>query len=104
MLDVVASADAPTRREQVVSRVTSGLKVSDAVAIAAVDGLTASGIVSAGDDTFLTEQGAVLQRTIRGEIEAITARLYGDLPADDLATAGRVLTTITERANAMLAG
>ena len=103
VLNVVSSGDAPTPREQVVSRVTSGLKVSDAVAIAAVDGLAASGIVSAGDDIALTDQGAVVQRAIRGEIEAITARLYGDLPAEDLATAGRVLTTVTERANAMLA-
>jgi hypothetical protein len=104
VLNVVASADAPVAREQVVSRVASGLKVSDAVAAAAVDALAASGIVSAGDEIALTERGAAVQRAIRVEIDAITARLYGDLPADDLATAGRVLTTVTERANAMLAG
>jgi hypothetical protein len=103
-LNLVASSDAPVQRDHIVNRVTSGLKVSDAVAIAAVDALAASGIVSAGDEIALTERGAVVQRAIRGEIDAITTRLYGDLPAEDLATAGRVLTTVTERANAMLAG
>ena len=37
-------------------------------------------------------------------IDGIAARLYADLPAEDLATAGRVLTTVTARANAMLSG
>jgi hypothetical protein len=34
---------------------------------------------------------------------AVVARMRGDLPAEDLATAGRVLAIITERANAELA-
>ena len=36
-------------------------------------------------------------------IAGITQRLWGDLPAEDLATAGRVLAIITDRANAELA-
>ena len=52
----------------------------------------------------VTDHGADRQLLIRGEIDTITARLYGDLPAEDLATAGRVRVTVTERANAMLAG
>jgi len=31
-------------------------------------------------------------------------RLWGDLPAEDLATAGRVLSIVTARANAELGG
>jgi hypothetical protein len=104
VLNLAASADPPMAREQIVSRATSGLKVSDDVAIAALDGLVASGLVSVGDEVAITDAGADRQRLIRGEIDTITARLYGDLPAEDLATAGRVLTTVTERANAMLAG
>jgi hypothetical protein len=52
---------------------------------------------------------AVLERvlartgTIRASVSEITARLYADLPADDLAAAGRVLAVVTERANAELA-
>jgi hypothetical protein len=104
VLNLAASADPPMAREQIVSRATSGLKVSDDVAIAALDGLVASGLVSVGDEVAITDAGADRQRLIRGEIDMITARLYGDLPSEDLATAGRVLTTVTERANAMLAG
>ena len=38
---------------------------------------------------------------IRGALEEITARLF-DFPAEDLATAGRVLAILTARANAEL--
>jgi hypothetical protein len=44
-----------------------------------------------------------LSRRISAAIAQITQRLWGDLPAEDLATAGRVLAIITERANAKLA-
>jgi hypothetical protein len=40
---------------------------------------------------------------VRGSVTETTERLWGDLPADDLATAGRVLNTILGRANAELA-
>ena len=43
------------------------------------------------------------ERLVAG-IAAITARLYGDLPAADLETTRRVLTIVTERANAALTG
>jgi hypothetical protein len=36
-------------------------------------------------------------------VTGITQRLWSGLPAEDLATAGRVLSIITERANAELA-
>jgi hypothetical protein len=36
--------------------------------------------------------------------DQLSERLYGDLPTDDLDTAARVLTTITARAHAELAG
>jgi hypothetical protein len=37
-------------------------------------------------------------------VTEITQRLWGDLPAEDLAIAGRVLGTVLVRANAELAG
>jgi hypothetical protein len=43
------------------------------------------------------------QRQDQESCGQITRRLWGDLPAGDLATAGRVLAIITERANAQLA-
>ena len=59
-----------------------------------------------GDDAEpvrFTAAGAQVFGQIRGATTEITKRLWGDLPAEDLATAGRVLSIITERANAELA-
>ena len=51
----------------------------------------------------LTAAGAARFGQIQDAIGQVTARLYGDLPEADLATAHRVLATVTERANAELA-
>ena len=51
----------------------------------------------------LTDAGQQLFGRIRGAVTEITGRLWGDLPAEDLATAGRVLSIVTERASAELA-
>jgi hypothetical protein len=44
-----------------------------------------------------------LHGQIRAAVTQITQRLWGDVPAEDLATAGRVLGTVLARANAELA-
>jgi len=94
-------------RDQLVSRMTGALKIDDSSALAAVAELTASQLLEAlpgqGSRVGLTGAGQARYRRIRAALDEITARLYGDLPADDLATAGRVLTVITDRANAELA-
>jgi hypothetical protein len=57
----------------------------------------------AGSPLALTGTGQATYRRIRGALDAITARLF-DFPAEDLATAGRVLAIVTSRANALLPG
>jgi len=47
--------------------------------------------------------GRATYHRIRGALEQITARLF-DFPAEDLATAGRVLGIVTACASAVLAG
>jgi len=47
--------------------------------------------------------GRATYHRIRGALEQITARWF-DFPAEDLATAGRVLSIATARASAPLAG
>ena len=72
--------------------------------------LAATGLVTltgpeddaAGPVAALTEAGAARVAAIRAGIREVAGRLYGDIPADDLATARRVLATVTERANAEL--
>ena len=51
----------------------------------------------------LTEAGKQLHTQIRAAVGQITQRLWGDLPVEDLDTAGRVLSTVLARANAELA-
>jgi DNA-binding MarR family transcriptional regulator len=56
-----------------------------------------------GSPVKLTDAGQQLFGQIRAATTEITERLWGDLPAEDLAAAGRVLSTVLARANAGLA-
>jgi hypothetical protein len=51
----------------------------------------------------VTESGATLYQQLRDRIAPVTQELYGGLEVDDLIVARRVLATILERANAVLA-
>jgi hypothetical protein len=93
----------PADRTELVARIVDARKftrgdVETAIAeLAAADGLTVeSGKVE------LTAAGLDLHRRIRARIHEVTSGLF-DFPAEDLATAGRVLTAVTARANAFLA-
>jgi DNA-binding MarR family transcriptional regulator len=89
--------------DQLVARMVDGLKIDRAAVLATVAELSDAGLLTAdGTRVTLTEAGQTRYHGIRGAVDDVTARLYGDLPEDDLATAGRVLTLITARANAEL--
>jgi hypothetical protein len=107
-LNLTAASGGTIDRDQLVGRMTGALKIDDAAALAAIAELTASRLLKAlpgeGSRVGLTDAGQARYRQLRTAIDELTARLYGDLPADDLATAGRVLSVITARANAELAG
>jgi hypothetical protein len=92
-------------RDQLISRLTGGLRVSDAEAQARIAELAAAHLLVAPDgegSVTVTDAGRQLHGQIGSAVTRITHRLWGDLPADDLATAARVLTTVLERANAEL--
>jgi hypothetical protein len=101
----VMSGDAIDRHE-LVNRVAGALKVGEGKSEVLVQELAASGLLHAeGDGTVeLSDAGRELHEGIRGATSKATERLWGDLPADDLAVAGRVLSTVLHRANAELAG
>jgi hypothetical protein len=94
----------PTR---FISRVADALKIGDADARARIDELAAAQLLVvpdvAGSPVGVTDAGSQLHGRIRSAVVEITDRMWGDLPAADLAAAGRVLTTVLERANAELA-
>jgi hypothetical protein len=95
-------------RDQLVGTVAGVLKVSEAEAQARVAELADAQLLQAPDceesPVKVTAAGEQLHGQIRAAVTQITQRLWGDLPAEDLATAGRVLSTILARANAELAG
>jgi DNA-binding MarR family transcriptional regulator len=94
-------------RAQLTERMVHGLKIDEATVRSTVDDLVSAGLLDVmpgpHPQVCLTAAGRTRYVEIRTAIEALTARLYGDLPAEDLATAGRVLTIVTGRANAELA-
>jgi hypothetical protein len=94
-------------RDELVGRVAGVLKVGDAEAQARIAELAAAQLLQVPDDegspVQVTEAGQHLHGRIRTAVTQITQRLWGDLPAEDLATAGRVLSTVLTRADAELA-
>jgi hypothetical protein len=94
-------------RDQLISRIADTLKVSEAEAQARITELAAVQLLHVPDDEGSpvkpTEAGQQLHGRIRAAATQITQRLWGDLPTEDLATAGRVLSTVLARANVELA-
>jgi DNA-binding MarR family transcriptional regulator len=107
-LSVTAASGGDLHLDQLIGRLAGALKIDDAAARAAIAELTAEGLLEdlpdQGSRTGLTDTGQARYRQVRGDLDQTTARVFGDLPADDLATTGRVLTVITDQANAELAG
>ena len=105
-LSLLATSEQPLDRRGLVARVAGALKRSEADAGAHVSELAAAGLIdSAGEPdspVALTDEGLELYARVRGEVVEITRRLWGDLPSEDLATAGRVLSTVLERAESEL--
>jgi DNA-binding MarR family transcriptional regulator len=101
-----AAADGAIDRGDLIGRMTGALKIDDSAAARALAGLTVSELLQdlAGDGSRvgLTEAGRARHRQIRAAVDQVVARLYGNIPAEDLATTSRVLTLITARANAAL--
>jgi hypothetical protein len=95
-------------RDQLIGRVAGALKVGEAEARARVTELAAAQLLEApdGDGSLVkvTDPGQLVHGQIRTVVTQITQRLWGDLPDEDLATAGRVLSIVLARANAELAG
>jgi hypothetical protein len=102
-LTIAVTADGPLERDQLVSRVAGAVKIADAQARARIDKLAAAGLLGEGSPVEVTDAGRQLHARIRSRVVEITDRMWGDLPPEDLAAAGRVLSTVLERASAELA-
>jgi hypothetical protein len=86
------------------ARIAGVLRVDAAQAEAEIGHLVSARLLEVADGELKpTEAGLELHGRIRVFITEITERMWGDLPAEDLATTGRVLGTILARADAELA-
>jgi hypothetical protein len=90
-------------RDQLINGITKARKVDAADVSAAITELeNAAALVTAGDQVTLTDLGQASFGRVRARVEEITDYVF-DLPAEDLAAAGRVLATVKARANSVLA-
>ena len=101
VLTVTAASGADIERATLVARIVGARKIDAAEVETAIGELAAAGLARADSRVTLTEAGQARYTGIRAALEKITARLF-DFPAEDLATAGRVLAILTARANAEL--
>jgi DNA-binding MarR family transcriptional regulator len=105
-LTVTVASGGNVDRDELIGRMTGFLKVTEAEARARIAELAAAQLLDVPDDqgspVKVTDAGQQLHARIRTATAEVTQRLWDDLPAEDLAVAGRVLSTVLERANAEL--
>ncbi|MFF3904540.1 MarR family transcriptional regulator [Streptomyces sp. NPDC001848] len=103
-LRAAITADAPQTPDDLITQVRGALKADPADLRATLDELLAKQLLVAdGAHLRPTEAGRELIAAVGAETAPITARIWGGIPVEDLAAAGRVLTLVAERANAELA-
>ncbi|CAM5386690.1 winged helix DNA-binding protein [Streptomyces chartreusis] len=104
-LRLVAVAEGPVERDTLVDGVVGALKTDATEAHSVVDELIAAGLLAAEEPSAvrITDAGRERWASTSAATAPITARIYDGIPKEDLAVAGRVLTLITERANAEFA-
>ena len=105
-LSLLATSAEPLDRHGLIERVAGALKHGDADARAHVTELADARLIDSpgGVDSpvTLTDEGRRLYARVRAEVIGVTGRLWGDLPPEDLAAAGRVLSTVLARAESEL--
>jgi hypothetical protein len=103
-LTLTSNAGGTVDRDLLVAQITGAVKIDEAAALAAIAGLTATGLLRnlPGEPARIgfTDPGRTRYDQLRSAADEIVARVYADVPAEDLATAARVLIAITARLNA----
>ena len=102
VLTVTAASGSAVDRGQLVARIASARKIDAHQVETAISELAEAGLVLDQPRVGLSEVGRARYDEIRAAVDGVTARLFGDFPSEDLATAGRVLAIVTARANTEL--
>ena len=102
-LRAAVTAAAPQTADDLVTQVRASLKADPVAVRATLDELLAERLLVAdGGGLRPSDAGRELLAAVGAETAPFTARIWGGIPADDLAAAGRVLALVTERADAEL--
>ncbi|WP_316750726.1 MarR family winged helix-turn-helix transcriptional regulator [Streptomyces herbicida] len=103
-LRLAAVADGPVERDTLVDGVTGAVKVDASDVHGTIAELIAAGLLTEEGPSRMriTDAGRELYAKGSTETATIAARIYDGIPEKDRAVAGRVLTLVTERANAEL--
>jgi hypothetical protein len=103
-LKLTAVSGGAADRGQLITSITGTLRTDDAAVLTAISELTTAEFLKdlpgQGPHLEFTDAGQALYQQINSAVGEVVARAYADIPADDLATAARVLTLITTRLNA----
>ncbi|MFJ9630731.1 MarR family transcriptional regulator [Streptomyces sp. NPDC101175] len=101
VLRPVALAAGPVDRGQLVADTVAALKAGEDSVQGTVDELITAGLLATdASDVRITDVGRELFERITKETAAASARIWGDIPEEDLLAAGRVLALVTARADA----
>ncbi|WP_412538919.1 hypothetical protein R8Z50_24065 [Longispora sp. K20-0274] len=104
VLFAVATHGGSQDRAALLDQLTGTLQIDGPAAAAVLAELADAGLVEVTEALVTnTDAGRELNAAVRAELDELTESLYGDLPAEERATAGRLLATVTARANAVLA-
>ncbi|MBC7279686.1 hypothetical protein [Nocardioides sp.] len=87
-------------RADLVATTADNIKVSTAEIESHLEAAIERGLIA--DGLTLTAAGVRVQQQVTERSAPLTKALFADLPPEDLAATGRILTTLTERANAAL--
>jgi DNA-binding MarR family transcriptional regulator len=104
-LNFTAAAGDSIDRSQLIARLADALRIDDTAAETTIDEMVYEQLLepASGSGVALSDAGGERYQRIRAAIDQITAPLYGDLPPGDVAVTRRVLTTISDRADTLLA-
>ncbi|WP_399895094.1 MarR family transcriptional regulator [Streptomyces sp. BBFR51] len=104
VLRAAVTTEAPQTPDDLVAQAQGALKADPADIRATLDELLAKQLLDAdGSHLRPTDAGRELIAAVGAETAPISARIWGEIPAEDLSAAGRVLALVTERANTELA-
>lgn len=103
VLKLAGEAGGRLGRQDLIDLAEAQAKFDAGKSTAAIESALSLGLLEADrGDLAVTAAARELQARVIGTTDEIRARLWGDLPDADLATAGRVLSTALTRANAEL--